>query len=240
MLCNAIAMEKYRKMIGDSIFTANGSDLLESACVTVDKCVQVINEQVDRYIDEKIREVPAFVVKALFEKTGVEEIFHRLVTSDYDLICLQRKVITVLKQEYLPGGYYEELKPQPVPINTGPLNDVFSRTRAVISDTKVVSGIEKWASEKVLGLAMQGIPGEEILGRFIGGIFQKTFEEARQAEETALIHRLYRSVAGLLETVGSQIKEQLSYKVAVLVYSDYDLDGEGSTCEGYENVNIPA
>jgi len=62
-----------------------------------------------------------------------------------------------------------------------------------------------------------------------GNRLKIVFQEARQREEAHCLDGLESSVAGLLMGIGSQIKEKLSFQVAVAIYGLSEKDMHGST-----------
>ena len=234
MRLNIAAMENYRNNTGALSLTNQSSGLLEKACCTVDNCLQLIEEQVARYMGEKMREAPAFVTKALFENISPEKNFHHLMISDFDVLHLQQKIITVLDEELTANGYFVALKPQPVEINTQILHEVTVLSRGVVKTSALAAAVGGWAAEMIAGGAVEEIPGGDIIESLCGGFFQRAFITAHHEEEAACARRLLLSVTGLLQGIGHQIREQLSAQAAAAVYSygDKDFDpGIGRECD---------
>lgn len=240
MLHNIVSMENYRNSIGVLSITDKSSGLLEKECNTVDNCLRIIEDQVVHYINEKIREAPAFIVKALFENVSPEKSFHHLMISDCDVLRFQQKIVTILNEELMANGYFVELKPQPVEINVKILREVICQSRGVVKASALASAVGGWAAEMIAGGAVEEITGGEVIESLISGIFQKAFGKAHGDEETACAKRLLLSVTGLLKSVEHQIREQLSYQTAAAVYSYCDKDIDSGICEGCDKVELPA
>ncbi len=233
-------MENYRNSTGALRLTNKSSDLLEKACDTVDNCIQVIEDQVARYVGEKIREAPAFIAKVLFENVSPEKSFHHLMISDCDILRLQQKIITLLNKQLIANGYFVELKSQPVEINVKILREIAAQNRGVMKASALASAVGGWAAGTIVGGAVEGILGGELIECLIGGNYQKAFEKARNDEETACAERLLLSVTGLIRNIGRQICEQLSYQAATAVYSYDDKDITIKICAECDIVKQPA
>lgn len=237
---NIVAMENYRSSTGALRLTYKSSDNLEKACNTVDNCLQVIEDQVASYVEEKIRETPAFIEKVLFGNVSPEKTFHHLMVSDCDVLRFQQKIITILNEELIADGYFVELKPQPVEINFSILHEVIVQNREVVQASALASAVGGWTAEMIAGEAVEGFWGGEIVENLIGGFFQQAFAKACHDEATACAKRLLLSVTGLLKGIGHQIKEQLSYQVAAEIHSYYDKDTDAGICEECDRIELPA
>jgi hypothetical protein len=233
-------MENYRNNTGALRLTHKSSDLLEKACNTVDDCLHIIEDQVTRYLDEKMREMPAFIEKVLFENVSQEKTFHHLMVSDCDVLRFQQKIITILNEKLTAKGFFVELKPQPVEIDIRILHEVIGQNRGVMQASALASVVGGWTAEMIAGLAAEGFFGGEIIENLIGCHFQQAFAKACHAEETACAKRLLLSVTGLLKGIGHQIKEQLSYQAAAEIHGYYDNDIDAGICEECDRIELPA
>lgn len=237
---NIVTMEDRRNITGVFGSTNTSSHLLEKACNTVDNCLRIIEEQVARYLGEKTLEAPAFVEEALFENVNMEKSFHRLIISDCDILRLQQEIIAELNKKLKAGGYFVELKAQPVDINLKALKEGFTQNRGVVQASALASTVGGWSVNIVAGGAVDGIPGGELIEGLLGGIFQKTFDQAHSDEGAACAKRLLLSVTGLLQGIGHQIIEQISYQVAVAVYSYTGQDVNTGIGRKYNEAELPA
>lgn len=222
---NVVALGEYIKKSGvpESINTSR--DNLEKACNTVDGCIKIIEEQVDRYILEKSRQIPAFIAESLFKKApDLEANFHRLILSECETFRLQQRILNTLNQEFFQNSRQLALKPQTVEINVSSIDKIFAQAGQVIKASRVASVIGRWGSEKIVSLAAEGFFCKEIIERLIGNLVQNSIKEAQQAEEAFFTQRLKYSVQGLLNSIGRQLKETLSFKVATTVYHFFEDD----------------
>lgn len=234
---NVVALGEYIKKSGvpESINTSCGT--LEKACNTVDKCIQIIEEQVDRYVLERSREIPAFIVESLYKKADLEANFHRLILSEYETFRLQRRILSALNQEPFLNSHQLALKLQAVKINVSSIDKIFAQAGQIIKASRVASVIGRWGSEKIVSQAAEGFFCKEIIEQLIGSFVQNPFKEAQQAEEFLCIQRLKDSVQGLLDSIGHQLKENLSFEVAVTIYHIFEDDIQAGN---YGDDELPA
>jgi len=204
-----------------------GGDILKKECDAVDSCIQYIDNLVDRFMSERLKKLYAFVIEAVLRESGLEENFHRLIFSDCDVARLQQEIISGLKREILRNDYQIELEPQPVEIHVSALADVFCQTERVLKISRIASLIGQWGAEIVAEQVFDRIAVKELIDYTTGNRLKIVFQELRQREEAHCLNGLESSVEGLLMGIGSQIKEKLSFKVAVAIYGLSEKDVHG-------------
>lgn len=69
---------------------------------------------------------------------------------------------------------------------------------------------------------------------------QTAFEKAYQIEETDCTNRLVFSIKGLLKNIDHQLREQLSYNIATIVYSYYDHISGENIYEKHDSTELTA